>query len=326
MQRSQLGTSELMVSRICYGGGGFGSSCRGRELAARIDEYRAAGGNFLDTAHCYAFWTPYGAGCSEQAIGEYVRSNGRGDLVVATKGGHPAAPGYEREDAYLSPDQVAADIDDSLKNLGLDVLDLYWLHRDDTRLAPGEIVEALNVEVARGRIRYFGASNWHHTRLAEARTYAAEHGLHGFVASQPEWNLADKKSSQPDEPGTGAEMRALSASDLAWHRRSRMPVVPYSASAGGFFASAGRSGAQYDTRTSRERQERVAELSARRGISPGQLALAWLINQDIPVFPIIGTLNSAHLADALAAADLSLCAAELLWLSNGSGPDRSKLT
>ena len=142
MKRQQLGGTALVVSEICYGGGGFGSARRGAELEALLKLYRDAGGNFLDTAHCYAFWLPEGAGCSECALGDYLRRNGKGDLVIGTKGGHTGAPGYRTTDAWLAPGRVAADIDDSLGRLGFDTLDFFWLHRDDTRLPVGEIVAA----------------------------------------------------------------------------------------------------------------------------------------------------------------------------------------
>ena len=324
MERGLLGSTDLTVSAICHGGGAFGSACKGDELVARIDHYRRAGGNFLDTAHCYAFWHSQGAGCSERAIGEYVRRNGRGDLVIATKGGHPAAPGYERPQRYLAAERIAADLDESLRNLALDTIDLYWLHRDDTRVPVAEIVELLNAEVRRGRIRHFGASNWHPTRLRQAREYATAYGLQGFAANQPEWNLARKNGLPADDPGpgTGAEMRVLTPAAREWQRTVAIPAVPYSAAACGYFASGGNRARQaYENPVTRARLERAQALAGRRGRTPGQIALAWLMNQDIQVVPIIGTLNAEHLADHLAAADIPLTPAEVAWLEHGE--DRS---
>ena len=315
-----LSGTNLNVSTICYGGGGFGSSCIGADLDARINAYRDAGGNFLDTAHCYAFWTPAGAGCSERAIGDYIQRNGRGDLVIATKGGHPTAEGYRPTDHWLSAETIRRDLDESLAWLGIDTIDLYWLHRDDTRMPVGAVMETLNAEIRNGRVRHLGASNWHRARIAEANAYALAHGLQGFVANQPEWNLARRNGIPADAPpGTGTQNRCLSTEDRDWHRRSGVTVVPYTSTAGGFFATGGeRAKAAYGNEVSFARLERARELARRIGATPGQVALAWLLNQDIPTIPIIGTLDAAHLAEDLGAAELRLTARDVAWLESGS--------
>lgn len=209
---------------------------------------------------------------------------------------------------------MAADIDDSLGRLGVETLDFFWLHRDDTRLPAGEIVEMLNTEVRRGRIRWFGASNWHRDRLAAANAYAAAHGLQGFAASQQEWNLAVKNGCPAADPGPGAgtEMRVLTDRDRAWHQATHMPVVPYRSTAGGYFASGGeRCRADYENPVSRGRLTRAAALAVSLGAAPGQIALAWLLNQPFPVFPIIGSLQPAHLGEDLAAAAIRLTPAQV---------------
>jgi aryl-alcohol dehydrogenase-like predicted oxidoreductase len=134
----------------------------------------------LDTAHCYGFWKPDGAGCSESCLGDYFKRNGRGDWIVITKGGHPAAPNYRRVDDYLSPRRLAADIDDSLGHLGIDRIDLFFLHRDDPSRPVEELMDYLAEEVSRGRIRYLGASNWRCYRIDAANAYAAREGLPGL--------------------------------------------------------------------------------------------------------------------------------------------------
>ena len=317
MNRRQLGGTDLVVSAVCCGAGGFGSACKGADLDALLKVYRDAGGNFVDTAHCYAFWLPEGSGCSERALGDYLRRNGKCDLVIGTKGGHPSAPGYRKTDAWLAPGCVAADIDDSLGWLGLDALDFYWLHRDDTRVPVGEIVDMLNAEFRRGRIRWFGASNWHRDRLAAANAYAAAHGLQGFSASQPEWNLALKNGLPAMEsgPGAGTEMRVMTALDRAWYRETKLPVVPYSATAGGYFASRGeRCQAAYASPVNRGRLERAVVLATEIGVTPGQIALAWLMNQEFPVLPIIGSLQAVHLQEDLAASGICLTPGQVQWL------------
>jgi aryl-alcohol dehydrogenase-like predicted oxidoreductase len=305
--------TDLVVSALCYGTASWGHEVTGRRLDRLLNAFRDAGGNFLDTAHCYACWTPQGAGVSERAIADYVRRNsGRDELVIATKGGHPSFAGYRTVDRYLAAERVAADIDDSLARLDRDVLDLYLLHRDDPRMEVGEIVEYLNAEVKRGRIRYFGASNWTSARIAAANAYATAHGLQGFVISEPQWSLGHRN------PGGDATLHYLDAGDHAWHSRTGLPVMPYSSTGGGYFATAGqRRSAQYDNPISRGRLARAQQLAAGLGCTPGQVALAYLKHQPFLVLPIIGTTVRRHLDDAIGALEVSLTEAQIAWLRDG---------
>jgi aryl-alcohol dehydrogenase-like predicted oxidoreductase len=318
MKSSPLPGTDLILAPICCGTGHFGSEVRGADLDLLIGIYRDAGGNFFDTAHCYAFWTPYGAGCSECALADYVQRNGKGNLVIATKGGHPGVAGYRTVAHWLSPERIAADIDDSLGRLRIETIDLFWLHRDDTRLAVGEIVETLNAEVKRGRIRWLGASNWRPARIAEANAYAAAHGLRGFVASQPEWSLGRKNKANPDprtDPSHGDVMLFLEEADQAWHRQSRLPVIPYSSTAGGYFDGQGQKAqGAFDNPVSRERLARAQTLATELAATPTQVALAWLLHQEFPVFPIIGPRNPEHLREDLGAASVRLTREQVRWL------------
>ncbi len=316
MNLTTLAGTDLQVAPICYGAGGFGSLCSGTDLDARINTYRTAGGNFLDSAHCYAFWTPAGTGCSERAIGDYLKRNGRGNLVIGTKGGHPGTQGYRPTDHWLSAETLHQDLADSLTWLGVDCIDLYWLHRDDTRVPVGEIIETLNTEIRSGKIRYLGASNWHRARIEAANTYARSHNLQGFVASQPEWNLGHRNGVPADPPpGTGTEMRFFSEADHEWHRQSGITVIPYSSTAGGYFASNGeRSKTTYGNAVSLARLAKAQELAKRHHATPGQIALAWVLNQDIPTIPIIGSLNLAHMKEDLNATSIRLSVQETAWL------------
>jgi aryl-alcohol dehydrogenase-like predicted oxidoreductase len=250
---------------------------------------------------------------SERSIADYIRRNGGQDeLVVATKGGHPTFPGYRTVDRYMSAERVAADIDDSLARLERDTIDVYLLHRDDSRMAVGEVVDYLNAEVQRGRIRHFGASNWTATRIAAANAYAASRGLRGFCISEPQWSLAHRN------PGGDPTLRYLDAADHAWHRESQMPVMPYASTAGGYFATGSRKRAdQFDNEISRGRLGRAQQLASELGCTPNQVALAYLKHQPFTVVPIIGTTSRRHLEDALGALQVSLTAAQVGWLRDG---------
>ncbi len=174
------------------------------------------------TIHCYSFWGACNDGASERMLGDYIKRRGcRDEVVLATKGGHPGAGNYRKVEAYLSPGRVAADIDDSLARLKTDVIDLYWLHRDDTRVPVGEIVDMLHAEAQSGRIRAFGASNWTSRRLDEANRYAAARGISGFVASQPRWSLIDYPKMTDEQRAQPEALLDLNAGDSLWLHRER---------------------------------------------------------------------------------------------------------
>jgi aryl-alcohol dehydrogenase-like predicted oxidoreductase len=228
MKIHALQATDLKISTFCYGQMQF---CRERDREKRdrlMGTFREAGGNFFDTAHCYCAWLPCHDGASERVLGDYIkRNNCRDEIVIATKGAHPSMPNYRKVEDYMSEGRIGADIDDSLARLQVDTIDLYWLHRDDPRMAVGEILDILNAEQQRGRIRAFGGSNWTAQRLAEANAYAVEHGVNGFVGSQPRWNLAcgdeEPEGEKRLEPGV---LLSVSVSDAAWHTESGLPVIP----------------------------------------------------------------------------------------------------
>ncbi|MCE9589326.1 MAG: aldo/keto reductase [Planctomycetes bacterium] len=314
MQYLTLPGTDLRISRLCYGGVSWGTAVRGDAMDRLLNAFRDLGGNFFDTAHCYSFWVPGGTGASELALGDYFRRNGREGMVVATKGGHKSEPGYRRVDRHLSAGRIAADIDDSLARLDIDTIDLYWLHRDDTRVPAGEVVETLNAEVKRGRIRFLGASNWSMARIDDANAYARSHNLRGFTATQPEWSLG-----APDTAGRAAStMRFHDDDDRRRCELQKFPVIPYTPTAGGYFGSDGQRAKQaFDNPTGRARLARVQQLAGELGRSNNQIALAYLTSHTFPVIPILGTTNADHMRDAAAATELKLSAQQVAWLRDG---------
>lgn len=309
MTHEPIPNTTLTVSRLCLGLGDLGTRLTGAPATSLLAAFLAAGGNFVDTAHCYGFWGAGGIGASERELGRVIRElDCRAELVIATKGGHPAAdPDYPRPDGYLSPEVLASDIAESRERLGVEAIDLYLLHRDDTRVPAGEIIDALNTHIATGEIRYLGASNWSTDRIAAANAYAAAHGLRGFAVSQIQFSLATPDWPVTDDP----TMRRMTAEIAAWHTQTSLPVMAYSASTGGFFA--GRDGG-YATSENLARRERARSLAGELGVTPAQIALAYLLNQPFPVIPIIGTLDEAHLAESLAAASIPLTPEQVAFL------------
>lgn len=319
MEHQTLGNTRLAVSTFCLGAMPFGDRIMGPDVDALADCFRDAGGNFFDTAHVYCGWKPGGSGCSEIELGRYIKSRRcRDEVVIGTKGAHPPLKGYRDNENYMSAEIIAADIDDSLQRLQVDTIDLYWLHRDDPRVAAGVIVEMLNDEVKRGRIRAFGGSNWTSQRFDEANRYAKEHGLDGFVANQPRWSLlAYEPKTEEERLEPGAMVHLNHAGDRQWHEASQIAVIPYGPTGNGFFATHGKRPEGRGTPANLERLQRVLSLADELGATANQVALAWLINQPFPVIPILGTTKIDHLQDALGAEALTLTPEQRDWLECG---------
>lgn len=314
MQWVILPATDLRVSRLCLGTGVFGARIKGDQATHILAEYLRLGGNFIDTAHCYAFWEPDGeAGCSEREVGRILRELGvREQVVLATKGAHPdGGPKYPRPDRYMSPEVIAQDIAESLQCLQADTIDLYYLHRDDARVPVDEIISVLNEQAQAGRIRYLGASNWRTERIEQANRYATEHGLQGFVISQVQWSLAIPDWTMGEDP----TVRYVTPEDAEWYAQHGMPIAAYTSTAQGYFAGTEKGEASFgDNPVNAARRERALELAQQLGVTPTQIALAWLLHQKPLTIPIFMTGNREHLRECMAAAEVTLTVEQMRWL------------
>lgn len=316
LPRLAIPHTDLEVSTLCLGAGSFGTSVCGPTAEPLVADFLEAGGNFFDTAHCYAFWRENGLGASERELGACLRRLGALETsIVATKGGHPdMGPEYRRPAHFLAPEVIASDLDDSLERLALDSIPLYYMHRDDGATPVSEIIEALNHEVRRGRVRFLGASNWSVARIAAANEYASTHGLQGFVVSQVQWSLAEPNWRPTTDPTT----RYVTDEEIAWHAASGVPLVVYSATAGGYFAGRGHQEGIYANAENARRFARAVELATRLSCTPTQVALAYLMHHRPLTIPLFSTSDRAHLAEALGSVRLSLPAVQVAWLNAGS--------
>ena len=207
METVKIGKSGLQVTRVCVGTGRFGSAISEEESFRILDRYRELGGRAIDTAHIYAAWLPDGWGKSEITVGRWLQRTGvRGDMVIGTKGGHPNLETWEV--SRLTPKEIKQDLHESLDRLGLDAIDIYWLHRDDPAVPVPEILDALSEFTSNGLIRNYGASNWAVPRLKEAAEYAAGRGLSGFcpyslTPHRPKGSLPAAATKEHRYPRTG---------------------------------------------------------------------------------------------------------------------------
>lgn len=304
------------VSRLCLGGNRFGGALDEAASFALLDAFIEAGGNFIDTAHVYADWVP-GAGksSSEKTIGRWLRSNGAADVVTATKGGHPALsdPAVPRLDAA----SLRADAEQALVNLGVERLDLFYLHRDDPARPAEEILDSLEALRSAGLVSAYGASNWPAARLEEASAAAARRGWPGFQANQPEWSLAKRN------PGTiPPDLHVMDAAMQALHRRTGLAAIPYSAQAKGFFDKPEPDAATarlYGNAPNRVLADRLSRLAALHGATPTQAMLAALIRAPFPTIPVVGCRTPEQVRSSMKSLMIPLAdadAADLLehWL------------
>jgi aryl-alcohol dehydrogenase-like predicted oxidoreductase len=323
MELRTLPGTELAVSDLCLGTGGLGSTVAREDAFRLLDLFVDLGGNIVDTALVYANWIPGERSMSEKTIGAWLKARGnRARIVVATKGAHPELSTMSIP--RLSPDDIAGDVEASLRHLQIETIDLYYLHRDDPARPVEEIVEALQAQVAAGKIRYAACSNWTADRIAAAQAYATGKGYAGFVLDSMLWNLA----VVDPEPLAKQAMVMMDAGLHCFHAESGMAAAPYSSQAGGLFQklAAGTvkrtdagGGGMVPLEENEQRLARVQRLAAATGLSVTQVVLGYLLSQPFVTVPVVGSRTPAQLQDSASAAGVRLDPAQLAYLEEGSG-------
>jgi aryl-alcohol dehydrogenase-like predicted oxidoreductase len=307
------------VSRLVQGTVFIVSSEREQAAFALLDAVLEKGCNTFDMAH------GYGQGDVERTFGRWMHSKGvRDQVVIITKGAHPNV-----DRVRVTPHDISSDLFDSLARLKIDTIDLYLLHRDDTSVPVGPLIEVLNEHHAAGRIRAFGGSNWSHQRLEEANAYAAKHDLVPFVASSPQLSLAEQH--QAPWKGCISVGGASGAAARDWYTRNQMPLLTWSSLAGGFFSGRFRrdnlaqfteyadtvSISAYATEDNFERLDRAEQLAKDKGLSLPQIALAYVTHQPMNMFALVGSQTADEFNMNLAAQELALTPDEIVWLETG---------
>jgi aryl-alcohol dehydrogenase-like predicted oxidoreductase len=316
MKYVKLGSTGLDVSTICLGCMSFGgSSGRTHIWGFNEEESRPfvraaldAGVTFFDTANIYSY------GASEEIVGRALRDfANREEIVLATKLNGRMRPGPNG--AGLSRKAVFAEIDNSLRRLGTDYVDLYQIHRWDYDTPIEETLEALHDVVKAGKARYIGASSMYAWQFSKALYIAEKHGWTRFVTMQNHYNLIYREEER--------EMLPLCADQ-------GIGVIPWSPLARGrltrdWDTTTARSdtdefGKQLYVDDDRKVVEKVAEVAARRGVSRAQVALAWLASKPAVVAPIVGVTKPEHLTDAVASIEVELTAEEIAELEEPYAP------
>lgn len=286
-----LQLKDMKLSQIVLGTEGYGERIDEKAAMSLMDCYIENGGNVIDTARLYC------EGKSEAVVGKFIKGK-RDDLFISTKCAHPFTLS-DLSHIRLDKEEIEYDVNLSLKTLGIDYIDILWLHRDDEKRCVGQIIDTLNSLVNEGKVRHFGASNWSYDRIAEANEYAKNTNQIGFCASQGLYNLAtrscvwDLKLSYIDE-------------DKEKYDKGDIPVFAFSSQAKGFFEKyasgnlSEKARARYLNEASIRTFEKIKERAERENKSISSVALSMLCEQsNFDVFPIIGPSRLSQLKDTL---------------------------
>ncbi|WP_043629333.1 aldo/keto reductase [Nonomuraea candida] len=306
-----IGTTDLSVFPISLGTNVFGWTADKETSFAVLDAYIEGGGNFIDTADVYPYWAT-GESTSETIIGEWLADRrNRDSVVLATKVG--MLEGLKG----LAPATIRTAVEDSLRRLRTDYIDLYWAHVDDHDTPMVETLATFDALVKEGKVRYVGASNHGAARLAEALKTADEEGLTRYVALQQPYNLVERAYE--------GELREVVA-------REGLSSTPYFGLARGFLTGkyapgatvdsprAGLAGAYLETEHGRRTLEALHRVAGERQSAPASVALAWLAAQPTVTAPIASARSVEQLKPLLEAAALTLGPEELAILDEASRP------
>lgn len=319
MKYTKLGNSLLKVSRICMGCMGFGDAKNGQHSWTLDEEHSREiirrglelGVNFFDTA------IGYQSGTSEQYLGRALRDFAkREDVVVATR----FLPRTQKDiaEGISGQQHIEHMVDTSLKNLGLDYIDLYIYHMWDYETPLYDIMDGLNRVVQSGKVRYIGISNCYAYQLAKANALAEKEGFAKFVSVQGHYNLIFWEEER--------EMAKLCAED-------NIAMTPYSALAGGRLSRLpgettkrmeedSYAKFKYDATTEQDNAiiQRVAELAEKRGFSMTEISLAWLLTK--VTSPVVGATKLHHIEGAAKAAEITLTSEEIAYLEEPYVPHK----
>jgi len=335
MNYRKLGKSGLFVSPIALGTMQFGWSADEKASFAIMDAFAEAGGNLIDTADIYTAWSGDGknpGGVSEEIIGRWMQARGNRDkIVIATKvrgamgvngsegRGHP----LQREG--LSRKWIMRAVEDSMRRLQVDYIDLYQAHTIDNQVPIEETLSALTDLVRKGYVRYIGCSNFSAWRLMQALWASDKHGFESFVSIQPEYSL-----TQPTRANFERELAPVV-------QTYGLGVIPYSPLSAGFLTGKYRrdqplpESVRAQTVVNRKYNEqnwsildKVMEVAAHHNARPAQVALTWLLSKPFMTSPIVGANSVQQLSELLPATELLLTASEIELLDQVSDWPRSR--
>ncbi|HEY4571902.1 MAG TPA: aldo/keto reductase, partial [Kribbella sp.] len=272
--------------------------------AVVFDDFVERGGTTFDTAYIY------GGGRGEKLLGQWIRSRGnRDEVVVIGKGAHTP---------HCDPESITRQLEESLERLQTDHVDLYLMHRDNEDIPVSEFVDVLDEHFKAGRIKAYGGSNWSLARFDEANAYAEANSKQPFTLLSNHLSLARAY----DVPWAGCRHVSDDESQ-AWLRERQVALFPWSSQARGFFTGRAKPEDRSDEELVRcfysdenfRRLDRARELAAAKGVEPTAIALAWLLHQPYPVFPLIGPRHVSETRTSMPGLSVTLTDEEVAYLT-----------
>lgn len=313
MQKQKIANTSLEIAPINFGGNVFGWTLDEKQSFEILDAFTGAGFNFIDTANTYSWWVNGVGGQSETIIGNWMKARGnRNQLVIATKVGSQT----KDHPVDISKKQILKCVDESLKRLQIDCIDLYYTHFDDGVTPIEETMSAYDQIVKAGKVRYIAASNVSPARLVESFDVAEKNGFAQYVALQPHYNLLERTKYETDY--------------LPLVEKYGLTVFPYWALAAGFLTG------KYRTKEDLGKSVRGAgvekylnekglnvltaldQVAAKHGTQQATVALAWLLAQPYVGAPIVSATSQNQLQTLFDAPSLNLDRADLDLLDEAS--------
>jgi len=313
MNTRLLGNTGVKVSPFCLGTMYFGTKQTTKESFALLDQYTGAGGNFIDTANIYAGWIDGALGGeSEYVIGSWLSERKNRDrVVIASKVGF----GYSDVERSLHADVIENECNKSLRRMGIETIDLYYAHNDDRSTPLEETLEAFYRLKQAGKIRFIGASNHRAWRLEEARCLSRKHGWPEYCCIQQRHSFIRRKH------GTSFDPQVAANEDLMDYCRNRdITILAYSALLSGSYTREDRQfDQQYLGQDTDNRIRALLKIAKEVDRTPNQVILAWMLQSNPAVLPLIASSNKGQMEENLQALDINLTTDQFKTL-NTSGP------
>lgn len=320
MQLRQLGNTDLQIAPIVFGGNVFGWTLDEAASFAILDQLQERGFSTIDTANVYSRWAPGNQGGeSETILGKWMKARGNRDqITLITKVGHDLGQGHHD----LTADHISQGIEDSLRRLQTDRIDLYFSHFDDLRTPVEETMGAFDKLVQAGKVRWLGASNLSAERIEASLSASAQHDWAAYHVIQPEYHLLARQKFETEY--------------VPLCQKWSLAAITYFSLASGFLSGKYRSSDDLSQSLRGGRVEKylenpqspgvlkaLEEIAAKHAATMATIALAWILAKPAVAAPIASATKSSHLEAMTAAVELSLDDADLRTLDQASVWDKS---
>lgn len=323
MKRYPLGKTGEMISAFGFGCINFGTLIDKENSFALLDQYVEAGGNYLDTANNYSFWYDGATGDeSELMVGEWLKERGnRQEIFLSTKvGARPINDSHDFSDISknfdgLSKKSIITGVEESLKRLQTDYIDLYYAHIDHRAIPLEETLEAFNELVQSGKVRHIGCSNHETWRIAQARQISRANGWAEYCCAQQRFTYLKPKTGS----NFGVQVNVDDGLLDYCREQNDFQLFAYTPLLHGYYGDRDQEiMEQYATKDSQARMQALNSVAGELNVNRNQVVLAWILHQNPVILPLITTGSTKHLAENLAALDIQFTKEQLTLLNEAT--------